>query len=77
MTSPAFEALMSSYRLKAKCEPDAKARAVLVLLATYAGRESRGGEAEAMLFLGGVLRKAALDLPRYTARAAALHRCMP
>jgi hypothetical protein len=72
ISAPAFEALLAAYRLKAKCEPDAEARAVLMLLAAYAGRESRGGEAEAMLFLGGVLRKAALDYERFVVRNSVL-----
>jgi hypothetical protein len=68
MISPAFEALLAAYRTKAKCEPDAEATAVLMLLAAYAGRESRGGEAAAMLFLGGVLRHAALSCERFERR---------
>jgi hypothetical protein len=68
ITSPAFEALLAAYHRKAKCEPDAEARAVLMLLAAYAGRESRGGEAQELLFLGGVLRHAALNHERFVVR---------
>jgi hypothetical protein len=72
MTSPAFEVLLAAYRRKAKCEPDSEAKAVLMLLAAFAGREARGGEASELLFLGAVLRHAALNHERFARRAEAL-----
>jgi hypothetical protein len=62
--------LTAAYRAKAKLEPDAEARAVLALLAAFAGREARGREAQEMLFLGAVLRHAALSYERYARRCA-------
>lgn len=70
VTSPAFQALLAAYTAKAKLTPDTEARAVLMLLAVYAGREARGGEAAELSFLAGVLRGAALTLPRFEVRAS-------